>query len=189
MFPLQIGSVLKFLEIGCEDFCMASNDLIDRIEAASAYELVGVVNKIVDDVLGTGISITDLHTNLPINLKAQFTIDDLKATLEETGGETLSETESAAKAKEVLLAAAPDPQLSRLLEAALETYEAEDTRMNVGSILATGSVLALLMLVATTEIEIEVGPVRVQKHQVTPEQIHAFEKIISSFKIGIEKKN
>jgi hypothetical protein len=74
-------------------------------------------------------------------------------------------------ARAVLLPMADDSELGPTIDAALETYD--DSLMMVDVILALGLVASVLLIVATTEFDGNLGPVKFHKGKADPETVKA----------------
>lgn len=113
------------------------------------------------------ISIQDLNELLNTN-DAFKNIVDLA---EKKGEKELNVADSIEMARLIFVTAAQDSELATFIGHCLRNYP--DDRQSVGKTMSVGLLTALLLIIATTEIEYTNGPIKVHKKSFIPQHVIA----------------
>jgi hypothetical protein len=97
-------------------------------------------------------------------------------------GEVVGENHSVAAARQLLVIAALDPSLERMVAQCVENWP--DDRQSVGIMITVGAIAGLLLLIATLEIEYTGEHTRIHKKSMIPNQAH-FNASILSMKVEL----
>ncbi len=113
------------------------------------------------------ISIQELNELLNTNNTFKYIVD----LAEKDGEKELNIADSIEMARLIFITAAQDPKLAAFVEHCLKDYP--DDRQSVGKTISVGLLAALLLIIATTEVEYTNGPIQIHKKSVIPQHVIA----------------
>jgi hypothetical protein len=154
--------------------------LIDRIQQLDDHTAIRILEHFAGQVF------EGLET--PVDVMVDGVVPEVKNTeffnyalnLTETEqSQPLTTQQSAEVARMLLMYFAPDPVLGPALTLTFNEYK--DDQLMVGAILATGVAVSMIIVAATTQLDGQIGGMRIKKGAATPKQIEALSKLIPSF--------
>lgn len=154
------------------------NALIKQLALTDDFKATQLAAQVEMMLIEAGFVWDDLYTSLPREVTALLSQDDLAALFQAHGAEPITVEHDAAIARRLLVLIAEDPALSPILAVAFKNYDRLDRKLMAKTVLAVGTTVALLMLIASTEIQVEGENWSIKKNAVTSEQIEAIADII-----------
>jgi hypothetical protein len=118
---------------------------------------------------------------IPAELKAQAPFEHVLKMSGKERARPLPEGESARIARDILAVFAKDPAFAPSLAQALEEYR--DDKLLAAEILATGTALSMVIVAATTTLEVTIGKVKIKKTTASADLL----KSITELVVGLKK--
>jgi hypothetical protein len=160
------------------------NELKAKINSMSDTQVVRFFEHFSNQVFaGSTTDFQEMKDNIPDELKDLDVIAAAESASEEKLEMALSPAESVVFARSILNMWADDSKLSLILKEALSTYR--DNEMVVGTILAAGIALSMVIFTSTHKANIGVGSAKVQITGKSVEEINATSGLIKNLLDGL----
>lgn len=157
-----------------------SENLVERIEDLNDRKAVRMLEFYSARVFeGMETSPKDMIAGIPTEFREQAPFDSVLEMSSEEQSRPLTETESAALSRELLLGFARDPIFAPSLEEALDEYQ--DEELFAGAILATGVAVSMIIVASTTKFKGKVGDFKVEKEAADANFIEALLKYFPKY--------
>ena len=152
---------------------------LKQLALANDFEASQIVEVVFELIARSGIELAELMDAATPEIKDTLEAAGLSQVPTDRIDTILQPELAASTSRALLVALAEDNDASSLLNAAIEHYVVSDTRLKAGVSLRLGAVIAVLMVLASCEVEITGDNWRVHKQIVSPQQVEVISEIVS----------
>ena len=155
------------------------SSLKDKINALDDFQVVRFFEYFGQELLSSAeVSPEQIKAGIPDSIRTITGFAELESITPRQAKHTLDlGTSAPLVARTILLSLADDEALAPVLQEAVDTYSDEELPADV--VLAVGVAVALILIAATTEFEVEIWGMKIKKSQAKRELVEAIMKGVS----------